>query len=122
MSKCIGDCARCELPVDKSACCAFQTFKNILEMKSRMKSLEDRMESLEKKSLVKRVVDVKNNRLVKKIILTNKGEGILFSLWEKINPVFTKTFESFTDEEVEFTKKILKKMRDTLKETVEVQI
>jgi len=80
------------------------------------------LESLEKKSLIKRVVDVKNNRLVKKIILTNEGEGILFSLWEKINPVFTKTFESFTDEEVEFTKKILKKMRDTLKETVEVQI
>lgn len=53
MSKCIGDCARCELPVDKSACCAFQTFKNILEMKSRMKSLEERMESLEKKSEVK---------------------------------------------------------------------
>ena len=53
MSKCIGDCARCELPVDKNACCAFQTFKNILEMKSRVKSLEERMESLEKKSEVK---------------------------------------------------------------------
>lgn len=53
MSKCIGDCARCELPVDKSACCAFQTFKNILEMKSRMKSLEERMDTLEKKSEVK---------------------------------------------------------------------
>ena len=53
MSKCIGDCARCELPVDKNACCAFQTFKNILEMKYRMKSLEERMESLEKKSEVK---------------------------------------------------------------------
>lgn len=53
MSKCIGDCARCELPVDKSACCAFQTFKNTLEIKSKMKSLEERMESLEKKSEVK---------------------------------------------------------------------
>lgn len=53
MSKCIGDCARCELPVDKSACCAFQTFKNTLEIKSKMKSMEERMESLEKKSEVK---------------------------------------------------------------------
>lgn len=53
MSRCIGDCARCELPVDKSACCAFQTFKNTLEIKSKMKSLEERMESLEKKSEVK---------------------------------------------------------------------
>lgn len=43
MSKCIGDCARCELPVDKNACCAFQTFKNVLELKSRVKALEDKM-------------------------------------------------------------------------------
>ena len=43
MSKCIGDCARCELPVDKNACCAFQTFKNILELKSRVKALEDKI-------------------------------------------------------------------------------
>ena len=44
MSKCIGDCARCELPVDKSACCAFQTFKNTLEIKSRLKALEDKIQ------------------------------------------------------------------------------
>ena len=43
MSKCIGDCARCDLPVDKNACCAFQTFKNILELKSRVKALEDKI-------------------------------------------------------------------------------
>lgn len=43
MSKCIGDCARCELPVDKSACCAFQTFKNVLELKARVKALEEKM-------------------------------------------------------------------------------
>lgn len=43
MSKCIGDCARCELPVDKDACCAFQTFKNILELKARVKALEEMM-------------------------------------------------------------------------------
>lgn len=43
MSKCVGDCARCELPVDKSACCAFQTFKNVLELKARVKALEEKM-------------------------------------------------------------------------------
>ena len=43
MSKCIGDCARCDLPVDKNACCAFQTFKNILELKQRVKALEDKI-------------------------------------------------------------------------------
>lgn len=49
MSKCIGDCARCELPVDKNACCAFQTFKNILEVKVRLKTLEEKIEVLENK-------------------------------------------------------------------------
>lgn len=49
MSKCIGDCARCDLPVDKNACCAFQTFKNILEVKVRLKTLEEKVEVLENK-------------------------------------------------------------------------
>ena len=43
MSKCIGDCARCELPVDKYACSAYQTFKNVLELKSRVKALEEQI-------------------------------------------------------------------------------
>ena len=43
MSKCIGDCARSELPVDKYACCAYQTFKNVLELKSRVKALEEQI-------------------------------------------------------------------------------
>lgn len=51
MSKCIGDCARCELPVDKNACCAFQTFKNILEVKVRLKTLEEKVEVLENKAV-----------------------------------------------------------------------
>lgn len=43
MSKCIGDCAKCTLPVDKSACCMFQIFKNVLELKARVKTLEENM-------------------------------------------------------------------------------
>lgn len=39
--KCIGDCAKCELPVDKAACCAYQTFKNVLDLKARVKALEE---------------------------------------------------------------------------------
>ena len=44
MSRCIGDCARCELPVDKNACCSLQTFKNVRELKARVKALEDKIE------------------------------------------------------------------------------
>lgn len=37
------------MPVDKNACCAFQTFKNILEVKVRLKTLEEKVEVLENK-------------------------------------------------------------------------
>ena len=37
------------MPVDKNACCAFQTFKNILEVKVRLKTLEEKIEVLENK-------------------------------------------------------------------------
>jgi hypothetical protein len=57
MSKCIGDCARCELPVDKNACCAFQTFKNILELKSRVKALEERIINKESEVVQYRTLD-----------------------------------------------------------------
>lgn len=57
MSKCIGDCARCKLPVDKSACCAFQTFKNVLELKSRVKALEDKMTDKESEVVQYKTLD-----------------------------------------------------------------
>ena len=34
MSKCIGNCALCELDVDKTACCAVQTLKNSIQSKA----------------------------------------------------------------------------------------
>lgn len=34
MSKCIGNCALCELDVDKSACCAVQILKNVIQVKA----------------------------------------------------------------------------------------
>lgn len=57
MSKCIGDCARCDLPVDKNACCAFQTFKNILELKARIKVLEEKVNSKEKEVIQYKTID-----------------------------------------------------------------
>lgn len=31
--KCVGNCAICDLQVDKSACCAIQTLRQIIEVK-----------------------------------------------------------------------------------------
>ena len=57
MSKCIGDCARCDLPVDKNACCAFQTFKNVIELKGRVKALEDKIMSKESEVIQYKTLD-----------------------------------------------------------------
>lgn len=34
--KCCGNCAICELEVDKGACCAVQTLRNLIEVKALM--------------------------------------------------------------------------------------
>lgn len=80
------------------------------------------LESLEKKAFIKRVVDVKNNRLVKRIVLTEEGDKILHDVMDKVLPVFDKVSSNFTEEEIRFTKDMLKRMRDTFKDIVELQI
>ena len=80
------------------------------------------LESLEKKNLIKRIVDVKNNRLVKRIVLTESGDNLLHDVMDKILPVFDKISEQITDSEVELVRNVLKRARDTFKEVVELQI
>ncbi len=80
------------------------------------------LESLEKKELIKRVVDVKNNRLVKKIMITESGNQVLHDVMDKIFPLFDKISEKFTDEEIMIVKDVLKRMRDSFKDIVELQI
>lgn len=43
MSKCIGNCAICELAVDKTACCAVQTLKNIIQVKTLLVELREKL-------------------------------------------------------------------------------
>lgn len=37
MAKCIYDCAKCTLEVDKSLCCQFQTLRLLVEVKQMLK-------------------------------------------------------------------------------------
>ena len=80
------------------------------------------LESLEKKNLIKRKVNIKNNRLVKRIVLTESGDNLLHDVMDKILPVFDKISEQITDSEVELVRNVLKRARDTFKEVVELQI
>jgi len=99
--------------------CQRDLAKNILKDRANTGRL---LESLEKKELIKRVVDVKNNRLVKKIVITDSGEELLEDTMETMYPIFEEISKSFTEEEVIQTKHLLKKMRDTFKNIVELRI
>ncbi len=80
------------------------------------------LEALEKKGLIKRVVDVKNNRLVKKIVITDEGEEILHTWLKKIIPIFDRVYEKFSKEEIEQAKDVLRRMRDAFQDIVDIQI
>lgn len=48
--KCIGNCALCQLEVDKVACCQVQILKNVIEIKKivrERKDIEDPFKGLE---------------------------------------------------------------------------
>ena len=78
------------------------------------------LEALEKKGLIDRVV--KNNRLVKKIVITDEGEEILHTWLKKIIPIFDRVYEKFSKEEIEQAKGVLRRMRDAFQDIVDIQI
>lgn len=47
--KCIGNCVRCELPpeIDRMQCCAYQTLRQTIEIKTLLKTLNERLEKVE---------------------------------------------------------------------------
>lgn len=40
--KCVGNCAICDLQVDKSACCAIQTLRQIIEVKQLLLEIKNK--------------------------------------------------------------------------------
>lgn len=52
MAKCIYDCARCELDVDKSLCCQFQTLRLLADLNRTLK------EPAEKPSKKRTIADI----------------------------------------------------------------
>ena len=78
--------------------------------------------SLEKKKLIKRIIDVKNNRLIKKVIITEEGNIKL----EEINGKFKAFLENvsckYTDEEENKLQEAIRTFRKNLEEFVNLNI
>lgn len=78
--------------------------------------------SLEKKGFVTVTVDKKQNRLVKLLSLTKKGEKFVKSSMDRIKPYIDHVSKSFNNEYEDKIIEVMKDLRQKLSELVETQI
>lgn len=80
------------------------------------------LETLEQKGFITRFIDTKNNRLVKKMGITEKGYEELNSINNKIKRHFESVTRKISKENFEKVQKALKTLRLELEELVETNI
>ena len=80
------------------------------------------LNSLEEKGYVERFVDTKNNRLVRKMILTEEGKKVSKDVTEIVKNHIEKLPKVFSDEDKETLMLSLKKFRETLEKEVAMKI
>lgn len=77
---------------------------------------------LEEKEFIKRVVETKGKRLVKKIYITNKGKKLVEESMPKLRQAFLQVFENISEQEFLTLREILNKMKESLSKTTSIQI
>lgn len=80
------------------------------------------LETLEQKGFITRFIDTKNNRLVKKMGITEKGYNELDLINKKIRTYIDGTTSRISPKEVEKVQEVLKKFRKNLEQVVEINI
>lgn len=80
------------------------------------------LDSLESKGLIERHADIKNNRLVKKTFITQKGKIEHNNINYILKTYMKDTIHKISPKEVEKVKNILKKFRLNLEKTVNINI
>ena len=77
---------------------------------------------LEENGFLNRMAETKNNRLVKKIYITDKGRDIINENQPKLRNAFKQVFESTSEEEFDVLRKTLDKLKNSLSKTTTIQI
>lgn len=80
------------------------------------------LDSLEEKGLITRFVDVKNNRLVKKMGVTEQGHKVLEQVRKKIESYVKGISVQFSEDEIDQLQQALKKFRENILELVNMKI
>ena len=78
--------------------------------------------SLEENGYIKRVIDLKNNRLVKKLQITSKGIKLLKEIVDKIKFHMDSVATAISKEEISKVKETLTSFRLNLEKVVEIKI
>jgi DNA-binding MarR family transcriptional regulator len=77
---------------------------------------------LEENSMIKRKIETKGKRLVKKIYITDKGKQIIEENHPRLRDAFLKVFEDVSEEEFATLRQTLNKLKDNLSKTTSIQI
>lgn len=77
---------------------------------------------LEENGFIKRNIETKCKRLVKKIYITDKGKEIIEKYHPKVKQEFAEVFENITDEEFANLRESLTKLKDAFGKTTSIQI
>lgn len=77
---------------------------------------------LEENGFIERFVETKNNRLVKKIYITEKGKKLVEDNQCRLREAFMQPFEDITDEEIENMRNTLTKLKLGLSKITSMQI
>jgi len=81
------------------------------------------LNSLEEKKLITRYIDIKNNRLVRKMEITEEGQVTFYRIQTKLKDAINKVNTDLVpDKEIEYIRKTLKKIRENFKKIVDMQI
>ncbi|MBP3820840.1 MarR family transcriptional regulator [bacterium] len=80
------------------------------------------LNSLEEKELIERFADTKNNRLVRKIIMTNNGKKTLKQITGILKKYLEKIPHEFSQSKIEEIKNNMREFREILEKEVEMNI
>ncbi len=80
------------------------------------------LDSLEEKGYIERFVDMKNNRLVKRMKLTEIGKEVTDETSNKLRNYISNLPKIFSDEDKEKLRDLIIKFRESLEQQVEMKI
>ena len=95
-------------------CCQIDLTKALLKGKSHVSKI---LNQLAQKGYIERLQDTKNNRIIKKIIITDKGNEVFKNTETQMKKILTVIEKTIDKTEVERCRKFLQNIKQAIKDT-----